>query len=253
MLAAPAIGPLLAVTSIMGSLTNKHLLFLGPHGYDNAIDYELPNKVPGETLVHELTHVWQGEHADFQWSYVGNSVGHQCLQVIGGPHPYVYTTGSQWKDYGAEQQAKIVADFFKETQGAFVGVPDNRNFPYIESNIRAGSAYGPTVFPKPPPLSITEIFQLIATLRIRRQVLVQQGYNPVFAIQSQLEIATIDAQISALMVLATTPGAAGAASAGGGVALSGIAGPAQATSPQDINSVTRGGVSGSGNFKPFGR
>jgi len=84
-----------------------------------------------ETLIHELTHVWQGHNSDFAASYIFNSLWHQAVDK----DAYAYTVGQAWGDYNVEQQAHLVEEWYalgcKESDG---------RFPYIRDYIRKGIA-----------------------------------------------------------------------------------------------------------------
>lgn len=91
-------------------------------------------------LIHELTHVWQGQHLV---PFMLNSAAHQSLSVInnGGNvaargDAYSYTLGRRWGQYNVEQQASIVADWFKN--GRKTSDPRYR---YIRDNIRSNKAF----------------------------------------------------------------------------------------------------------------
>jgi hypothetical protein len=58
------------------------------------------------TLVHESTHVWQGVHwSGAPFSYVSEAISDRN-------YDYGYDPSRQWNSYGAEQQAKIVEEWF---------------------------------------------------------------------------------------------------------------------------------------------
>jgi len=91
-------------------------------------------------LIHELTHVWQGQHLV---PFMLNSAAHQSLSIInnGGNiaargDGYTYTLGKRWGQYNVEQQASIVADWFKN--GLKTSDPRYR---YIRDNIRCNKAF----------------------------------------------------------------------------------------------------------------
>jgi hypothetical protein len=98
------------------------------------------------TLVHELTHVWQGEH----WSspYWVNSLGMQGAwglagvldDVAGYDHDdsldaYSYDKVDlwDWDDYHAEQQAQIVEDWFKGNMKK--NADEDFRFYYVQKHI----------------------------------------------------------------------------------------------------------------------
>jgi hypothetical protein len=95
----------------------SYTIYFGPTVFSDGAD------VPGtrNTLIHELTHVWQGHHSQFAWEYIINSLiaqGHAILKE---------------GDYNVEQQASIVEDWFRNGMR-----PDDELFTYINDHIRAG-------------------------------------------------------------------------------------------------------------------
>lgn len=85
-----------------------------------------------ETLVHELTHVWQGEYRNHSWDYVLDSLWHQALSE--DAYKYNKSYYQNWDDYNAEQQAQIVEDWFKS--GMKTGEYEDIRFYYIKKYIR---------------------------------------------------------------------------------------------------------------------
>jgi hypothetical protein len=88
-----------------------------------------------QLLIHELTHVWQGEHGSWPGSYVFDSVWHQgksIAQTGDRNNAYTYTAGRPWSWYNVEQQANIVQDW-SVNQSLF-----SLLYPYIQFHIRAG-------------------------------------------------------------------------------------------------------------------
>jgi len=88
-------------------------------------------------LIHELTHVWQGQHLV---PFMLNSAAHQTLAVInnGGKVSsraavYRYTPGKRWGQYNVEQQASIVEDWFRKGRKT-----TDARYRYIRDNIRKG-------------------------------------------------------------------------------------------------------------------
>jgi hypothetical protein len=99
------------------------------------------------TLIHELTHVWQGEH----WSspYWVNSAGMQAAwglaggldKIAGydsdgkpsGAYSYDRVDLWDWDDYHAEQQAQIVEDWFKN--GMKKNPDEDFRFYYVQRHI----------------------------------------------------------------------------------------------------------------------
>ena len=99
-------------------------------------------------LIHELSHVWQGQHLV---PFMLNSAAHQSLSAInngGDTAPaYSYTVGKPWGQYNVEQQASIVAHWYTPTTTCFENGPcgggmkatDSR-YRYIRDNIRKNKA-----------------------------------------------------------------------------------------------------------------
>jgi hypothetical protein len=81
-------------------------------------------------LIHELMHVWQGEHGPWRWSYVVASAWHQLL---GNAYAYDLAKLKEWRDYNPEQQAQIVEDWFK------CGMEEtDPRFRYVRDHVRTG-------------------------------------------------------------------------------------------------------------------
>jgi hypothetical protein len=99
-------------------------------------------------LIHELAHVWQGQHLV---PFMLNSFAHQTLGVIhnGGDvaSAYSYRVGKPWRQYNVEQQASIVAHWFTPADICFDSGPcgggmkttDSR-YRYIRDHIRKNRA-----------------------------------------------------------------------------------------------------------------
>jgi len=106
------------------------------------------NKDRKRLLIHELTHVWQGQHLV---PFMLNSAAHQTLSAInngGDTAPaYSYTVGKPWRNYNVEQQASIVAHWYTPTDICFKSGPcgggmkttDSR-YRYIRDHIRKNKA-----------------------------------------------------------------------------------------------------------------
>ena len=99
-------------------------------------------------LIHELAHVWQGQHLV---PFMLNSAAHQSLSAInngGDTSPaYSYTVGKPWGQYNVEQQASIVEHWFIPANLCFKNGPcgggmkttDSR-YRYIRDHIRKNKA-----------------------------------------------------------------------------------------------------------------
>ena len=114
-LVAPTEVPLLAVLGLLiPKRVDLYVTFMGRRGFNDAFSFDGYPRVPGQTLVHEACHAWQGYHEAFTWGYIINSVYHQAHE---GQHAYDYQPGAQWDQYWAEPQAVIVEDWFHAGQG----------------------------------------------------------------------------------------------------------------------------------------
>jgi hypothetical protein len=103
---------------------------------DMSTDDECEGWPADQLLVHECTHVWQGVHGIFEWDYVTNSL---ACQALGGA--YNYQPGKDWMWYGAEVQAQIVEDWYRNG----MLVTDNR-WRYIRDNLRKPGFGGQVYF-----------------------------------------------------------------------------------------------------------
>ena len=131
------------------------------------------------TLIHETTHVWQGQHGAYPTNYMFQSLFSQLAAGIGdiiekrewrswGEHrgaTYIFAMsdiGKNWNEFNVEQQANIVESWYiaendRRTQiyygeGVYGGGASQYDprFPYIRDVIRAGNrkaVYQPIVLP----------------------------------------------------------------------------------------------------------
>jgi hypothetical protein len=143
--------PLAAMVAAMNLSLDAYLVNLGPNFYDNDATGYSPDigdgpgpgrcVAPGHTLIHECTHIWQGEHWSDRWSYVFDSVDNNVLHGDSA-YSYDYDKNRQWNSYAAEQQASIVEDWFI---GNFLGncpyAPKSCSNPlyrFIKANVQQG-------------------------------------------------------------------------------------------------------------------
>lgn len=93
-------------------------------------------------LIHELAHVWQGQHGV---PFMSNSALHQTLAAIesGGDtgKAYDFEPGKQWNKYNSEQQASIVERWFLDGRRQ-----SSPLYPYIRDNVRPGRPNATTQF-----------------------------------------------------------------------------------------------------------
>ncbi len=107
-----------------------------------------------KTLIHELAHVWQGEHyKSWSWTYAVFSLKDQALS---GDAAYAYdkTHLRPWDDYGPEQQAQIVEDWFADGMKTYDPTTDTGDlrFYYIKKHIRGEPVAGDWLMPVIKPL-----------------------------------------------------------------------------------------------------
>jgi hypothetical protein len=96
------------------------------------------NNLPN-TLIHELVHVWQGQHG-IPFGYMVKSMLAQGKAIAqhwdrGEAYNYDKTNYKNWRDYNVEQQGNIIEDWFNSKEGK-QSASDSR-YPYIEKVIRA--------------------------------------------------------------------------------------------------------------------
>ena len=110
---------------------------VGPVAYKN-----LATSTWSDLLIHELTHVWQGQHGV---PFMANSAVHQTISAIqnGGDtgQAYDYSPGKQWRKYNSEQQASLVEDWFENGASR-----SDRLYPYIRDNVLPGKPKANTNF-----------------------------------------------------------------------------------------------------------
>src|SRR6185295_1941120 len=75
----------------------SYLINIGADGFADATTAAIDR-----TLIHELTHVWQGVHRANRLNYIFDSLHNQARL---GSAAYDYVAGADWSSYGAEQQA----------------------------------------------------------------------------------------------------------------------------------------------------
>jgi hypothetical protein len=124
--------------------------------FDRPATTGVPNtniSVPGQLLIHELTHAWQIQHARLDRGYVPGWLCESIHeQVFVGQAAYNYgPPGPPWDAFRFEAQAHMVDEWFagtgpqKPTIPLPLGAspqmnPNSPYFGYIDNNIRAGAA-----------------------------------------------------------------------------------------------------------------
>jgi Putative peptidoglycan binding domain len=149
-----------------------------------GVDVYRRTAIKGEdanTLVHELVHVWQGQHG-FPFAYMVKSMlaqGKAIAQHWDRSKAYDYdkTGYKNWRDYNVEQQGNIVEDWYNPdtrivTGGGNQSTSDLR-YPYIEKVIRAGKPSADYA----PPLQTNAIVIGDPIIFEAQTILVKWGYR----------------------------------------------------------------------------
>src|SRR5688572_29383599 len=118
-----------------------YFMFMGNRGFNDAVGGYPHDDRPGQTLVHEACHAWQGFQGAFTWGYIFDSTFNQCLKGQGA-YDIPANPSAQWMSFGAEPQAQIVDTWF--TNGEHTS--GDPYYPYIKSNVRPGRPYATTEF-----------------------------------------------------------------------------------------------------------
>jgi len=77
-------------------------------------------------LIHELVHVWQGEHSRWRWTFMAESGWSQLCHGDAAYH-YDPTKLKDWDSYNPEQQAQIVEGWYVD--GTSVAYEEPRTIP----------------------------------------------------------------------------------------------------------------------------
>lgn len=117
---------------------DRFILHMGVNAYSNAtssgnISSSRAKKIRN-AFIHELVHVWQGQHSHLSGGYQASSLLSQAWAIVTGRGrnaAYRYTAGEEWGSYNVEQQASIVEDWFKNGSSE-----SDALFRYIRDNIR---------------------------------------------------------------------------------------------------------------------
>lgn len=135
---------------VVGSSVNAgYIINVGPKYFANL----LIDDDGKETLVHEMTHVWQSKHKLFALQTTLAAAAAQCTGMAasgdfgGRSRAYSYTVTSPltpWGSFNPEQQAQIVEDWYRPFGVVKFGVAghgarkSSSLFPYISDYIRRG-------------------------------------------------------------------------------------------------------------------
>jgi hypothetical protein len=162
LLAAGITNPLLSLAGPVGLLTTPirmlvggvagqgasvantgYIINVGPTYYPDTTK----DSYGKETLVHEMTHVWQGKNNVFALTATLASLAAQCrgMSVSGGykgrSAAYRYTIGTPppaWGRFNPEQQANIVQQWYNDSQDPTVVSTTTKELPYVRDYLRQG-------------------------------------------------------------------------------------------------------------------
>jgi hypothetical protein len=146
--AAPVIGGLVSlipseIRGILGGglgdaagIDASFTIHIGPDFYDDltATSEKDQEADASATLIHEMTHVWQGTNSTVAGSYMPKSLVNQARY---GKDAYDYRPLKDWKSYNPEQQAQLVEDWYYQAKKRGGGESDER-YPYIRDYVRRG-------------------------------------------------------------------------------------------------------------------
>jgi hypothetical protein len=103
-----------------------YVINIGADGFLHGMDQTPKSQ---RTLIHELTHVWQGANMLLNTGYMWESIMHQGYGWLTSTDPYAYELGrSSFFFYNVEAQAHIVEDWFANGMN-----DDDPRFPYIQT------------------------------------------------------------------------------------------------------------------------
>jgi hypothetical protein len=142
--ALAAVGGAMAGT-VLSFANLGYLMSVGPDMYGDltATDRSNQDNDAQATLVHEMTHAWQGKNSKLALSYVWGSVISQCKGAASGATTsaaYNYRIHAPWKDMNPEQQAKLVEDWFWQDRESTTpeAAGGSGRFEYIRDYVRRG-------------------------------------------------------------------------------------------------------------------
>jgi hypothetical protein len=131
--------------SVSSFVNMGYVMSVGPDMYGDltATNRSVQDRDAQATLVHEMTHVWQGKNSRLAMSYVWGSVISQCRGAASGATTdaaYEYHLPMPWRDMNPEQQAKLVEDWFWQDRESTTpqSAGGSGRFEYIRDFVRRG-------------------------------------------------------------------------------------------------------------------
>lgn len=119
------------------------------------------------TFIHELTHVWQGQHNIPFWYMISSGCSQAVSTLSTGSHGSAYSVGeeTQWYNYNSEQQGTIVAGWFHAGLS-----PWDWRFRYISTNIRPGQPFAASVPVAPRFTRIQDYSSILGNINFSRKI-----------------------------------------------------------------------------------
>jgi hypothetical protein len=138
--------PRTAALPIIGTPIITGFYFVIYWGFDvYRSSAEILGQTYSNTLIHELTHVWQGQQG-IPFGYMVKSMLAQGKAIAqhwdrGKAYDYDKTNYKNWRDYNVEQQGNLVSDWYDPDIRAIIGggnqSTSDPRYSYIEKVIRA--------------------------------------------------------------------------------------------------------------------
>lgn len=115
-------------------LDGSFTINIGPDFYDDlTATADAQDDDASATLIHEMTHVWQGTNSTLAGSFMPKSLVNQARY---GDDAYNYRPLTDWKSYNPEQQAQLVEDWYYKGRGN--QSESDERYPYIRDFVRRG-------------------------------------------------------------------------------------------------------------------
>lgn len=139
-----------------------------------------------DTLIHELTHVWQGyNEGALIFNYMIRSLASQTWGIIshldrGYAYQYDWNNYLRWSQYNPEQQGNIVMDWFSgDSNNAKRGnrsTSDSR-FVYIDKVIRPGKPNAPDTPATAAGQASAQLSSFSPSVQAYQRLLIRKGYR----------------------------------------------------------------------------
>lgn len=118
--------------------------FGDPAGYTGKGGSRTGINAPGQLLIHELAHAWQFTNASHPHVYFLRAALTAAGTVRGNMSAYDYgPPDREWAEFGSEQQASIVDEWFAGSRGVRWLNRENRQVTYPPRDDREGPGANP--------------------------------------------------------------------------------------------------------------